>query len=554
MKKDKERDGKIRIIPLGGLGAVGKNITLIEYNDDILIIDCGIMFPTEEMPGIDFLIPDFSYLFKNKARIKGLIVTHGHEDHIGAIPFLLQKINVPIYGTKLSLGLIQSRLTERPPSEEPRFIEISPRDIQHIGAFRVEFIRVNHSIVGGVGLAITTDIGTIIHTGDFKIDFSPVDGEVTDIYRFAEYGEKGVLLLMSDSTNAEREGFTRSESGLSDKMIEVFAPAKGRIIVATFASNIHRIQQVLDVAQRFNRKVAISGYSMLKNIEISTTLGYLNYREDLFVTMEEAGNLPEKKVVVICTGTQGEPMSALTRIANGTHKNLVAQRGDTVVITASVIPGNERMVTNIVNSLMELGAEVYYDQTEAIHVSGHGSAKELKLMISVTKPQFFMPVHGEYKHLRAHARIAESLKIKPSRILIAGNGDILELTRKSFHREGSIELSEIYVDGNEIGDVSSSIIKDRHRMSTDGVLFVTVVIAEGMLMRTPDIEMRGFMEDHRGDILNILKKDIEDRVHRMLKDGMGEHDVQAGISKTIKNLVFKVTRRNPLIVVQVLDV
>ena len=553
-KKEKEKDGKILIIPLGGLGAVGKIITAIEHNDDFIIIDCGIMFPTEEMPGVDFLIPDFSYLIKNKSRVKGLIVTHGHEDHIGAIPFLLQHLNVPIYGTKLTLGLIQSRLTERPPSEEPKFIEISPRDIQHVGCFRIEFIRVNHSIVGGVGLAITTDIGTIIHTGDFKIDFSPVDGEVTDIYRFAEYGEKGVLLLMSDSTNAEREGFTRSESGLMEKMIDVFAPAKGRIIVATFASNIHRIQQVLDVAQRFNRKVAISGYSMLKNVEISTTLGFLNYREDLFVTMEEAATLPDKKVVVICTGTQGEPMSALTRIANGSHKNLTAQRGDTVVITASVIPGNERMVTNIVNSLMELGAEVYYDQTEAIHVSGHGSAKELKLMISITKPQFFMPVHGEYKHLRAHARIAESLKIKPSRILIAGNGDVLELTKKGFRKEGSIELAQIYVDGNEIGDVSSSIIKDRHRMSTDGIILISITIAEGMLLRRPDIETRGFMENKISDIISVLQKDIEDKVHRMLKDNMKERDIELGISKGIKNLVFKVSRRNPIIVVQVLDV
>ncbi len=365
----------VKVIPLGGLEGIGKNITLFEYKNEIIIVDCGIMFPTEETPGIDYIIPDFNYIRKNKSKVKAILVTHGHEDHIGAIPYLLQEVSVPLYATKLTIGLIQSRLEEIPPKKDPEFIEITPRDRLLIGNYTIEFIKVNHSIIGGVGLAIQTDIGTIIHTGDFKIDFSPVDGDVTDIFRFADYGEKGVLLLMSDSTNAGREGFTRSESVLIDKLTSIFSSANGRIIVATFASNIHRIQQVMDVAQRYNRKVVISGLTMQKNVEIANSLGYLNYRDGLIIDISEASTLPNKKLVIIGTGSQGEPMSALYRMAYGTHRHFFAERGDTVIITASVIPGNERMVTNVVNSLMKMGAEVYYDQDDDIHVSGHGSSK-----------------------------------------------------------------------------------------------------------------------------------------------------------------------------------
>jgi ribonuclease J len=422
-------------------------MTLFEYKNEIIIIDCGIMFPNEETPGIDFIIPDFSYIVQNKKKVKAILITHGHEDHIGAIPYLLKAVNAPIYGTKLTLGLIQNRLEEQPPATKPQLIEVQPRETKKLGVFSVEFIHVNHSIIGGIALAIQTDIGTIIHTGDFKIDFSPVDGEVLDIYKFAEYGEKGVLLLMSDSTNSTRHGFSKSESILVDKLTNIFSSANGRIIIATFASNIHRIQQVLDIAQRFNRKVAISGMSLLKNIEISKTLGYLNIKDDLIINIDHANSLPEKKLVVIGTGTQGEPMSALFRMATGSHRHFKAQKGDTIIITASIIPGNERLVTNIINSLMSLGANVYYDQNEDIHVSGHASSKELKLMIAMTKPKFFMPIHGEYRHLKAHAEIAETLKIKSARIKIASCGDVLELTQNSFKCTDSLPLSQIYVDG-----------------------------------------------------------------------------------------------------------
>jgi len=544
----------IKIIPFGGLGYIGKNMTLFEYRDSIIIVDCGIMFPSEDMPGIDYVIPDFTYLIKNKNKIKGLVVTHGHEDHIGAVPFLLQHMNIPIYATKLTIGLIQSRLIERPAREEPVFHEVSPRDRIHIGSFMIEFIRVNHSIIDGVGLAIQTDIGSIIHSGDYKIDFSPVDSNVTDIYRFADYGEKGVLLLMSDSTNAEREGFTKSESVLVKKLIEIFSSARGRIIVTTFASNIHRIQQVFDVSQRYNRKVLISGLTMQKNIEIAHSMGYLKFKDDLIIDVKHANSLPEKRIVVIGTGSQGEPMSALARIANGTHRHLTAQKGDTVIITASVIPGNERTVTNIINTLMKLGADVYYDQDEDIHVSGHGSTKELKLLISITRPKFFMPIHGEYKHLKAHAKIAESLNIKPGNIIIAENGNVLELTKSTFAKTGTIPLAQMYVDGNEIGDITNSVITERHVMSTEGVFIVFIVLSEGLLLRDPDIVSRGFLNDGNEKALTSIKKQSKEIATRLLKTNVSQDDLRFSLKKDLTKYINKLTKRDPIIEIVVVEV
>ncbi|HPS56602.1 MAG TPA: ribonuclease J [Spirochaetota bacterium] len=554
MKNLSKDNGTVKIIPIGGLGAIGKNMTVFMQNDEMIIVDCGIMFPRDEMPGIDYIIPDFTFVKQNRDKVKGIILTHGHEDHIGAISFLLQEVKAPIYATRLTIGLIQSRLEERPLKYEPKFIEVEPRGTETIGSFVVEFIRVNHSIIGGVGLAIQTVAGTIIHTGDFKIDFSPVDGEVTDIYRFAHYGEKGVMLLLSDSTNAEKQGFTKSESSIMDKLSDIFSDSKGRIIVASFASNIQRIQQVLDTAQKYNRKVVISGLTMQKNIEIAHTLGFLDIRDDLIISFEEASKQTNKKIVIIGTGTQGEPMSALARMAFGTHRNFIAERGDTVIITASVIPGNERMVTNIVNALMEVGVNVYYDKDEDIHVSGHGSSKELKLMLTITKPRFFMPVHGEFKHLKKHADIAESLNMKPANILIAKNGDILELSKKHFKKIDKIKLSEMYVDGTEIGDVASDVIRERHMMSTDGILFVTAVISQGMPMSEPEIVSRGFISHENTKIHAALKKDIEEKIKKMLRERSGAEAIQDFLQRSLKNTVYKLTRRNPLIVVRVVEV
>jgi ribonuclease J len=434
------------------------------------------------------------------------------------------------------------------------FHEVVPGSQVPVGSFVVEFLRINHSIIDGVAIGLKTPVGTIIHTGDFKIDYSPVDGKVIDLYRFAEYGEQGVLLLMSDSTNAERKGYTRSESVLGDKLVEIFSSARGRIIVATFASNIHRIQQVLDAARKYNRRVVISGTTMEKNIEIAHNLGYLKYSRDLIIDIKEANSYPDKKLVIICTGSQGEPMSALSRMATGSHKHLIAGSGDTVVVTASVIPGNERMVYNVINALMKPGAEVYYEQDEDIHVSGHASQEELKLMLSLTRPKFFMPIHGEYRHLRAHARIAESLGIKPGNIILAENGSILELTRKSFEKTGNLQLNQIFVDGPDIEDMGSGMIKERRVMSSDGAIIITAVISEGMLLREPEVIARGFISARNARVLDMIKRESGDQIHKMLSDGAGEREISAFLRKNLKNTVFKLTRRNPLLEVQILEV
>jgi len=551
MRKKTQPDKKITIIPLGGLGAIGKNITLIEYKKEIIVIDCGISFPDDETPGVDLIIPDFSYVRENRKKIKAMIITHGHEDHIGGIPYFLREVNVPIYATRLTQGLIQSRLAEHPLGADVTFVEVKPRDVHNIGKFAVEFIRVNHSVSDGVALAITTSTGTIIHTGDFKIDFSPVDGEVIDLYKFAEYGERGVLLLLSDSTNAEKEGFTKSESSLSEKLIDIFSSARGRIIVATFASNIHRIQQVIDTAKRFNRKVVISGISMQKNVEISTNLGYLNVKDDALVELEQAKLFPENKLVIIGTGTQGEPMSAMSRMAFGTHKHFKIKKGDTVIITASIIPGNEKMLYNVINMMMSLGAEVYNDE---IHVSGHASINELELMLTVTKPKFFMPIHGEYRHLKAHAKLAENIGIRPSNIMIAENGDILELGQNSFITKGKIELSRIYVHGSETGDTSDHVISDRQTMSNDGVLILTLTISGGFIVKMPKITTRGVFDEESNNFIDRIKTDVLMRARKMLKDNQNVHEIEEILKRSLRNFLYKLTKRNSLIIVQVIEV
>ncbi len=548
------KEKKLKIIPLGGLSAIGKNMALFEYGNEIIIVDCGIQFPSEDMPGVDLLIPDFAYVKKNRARVKGIIITHGHEDHIGAIPYLLKEVDAPIYATRITIGLIQSRLEEKRPGGDVSFVEVSPRDVVHIGAFMVEFIRVNHSIIDGVGLAVTTPAGVVIHTGDYKIDFSPVDREVTDLYRFADYGEKGVLLLMSDSTNAERRGYTRSESVLGPKLIDIFSSSKGRIFVATFASNINRIQQVLDTAQKYNRRVVVSGATMQKNIEIARTLGCLKYRDDLVTEAKESDKLTDKRIVVLCTGTQGEPMSALTRMAAGAHRNFVIGEGDTVVITASIIPGNDRMVNNVINSLLRLGAEVYYEEDEDIHVSGHGSQEELKLMIALTRPRFFMPIHGEYRHLKAHAGLAESLGIKRTGIILAQNGDIIALSEKSWSREGKLELKEMFVDGGMVYDMESGVIRERHTLSTDGILIATLVISKNRVIAGPDIVTRGFVAPRDGKFQETIAAFIEEHADKMLYDGSRARDIGQFLRKNLRNQVYRLSKMNPIIELQVIEV
>ena len=540
------KEKKIRIIPIGGLHAIGGNMLVIEYDNEMIIIDCGISFPNGETPGIDFMIPDFTYILENKHKVKGIIITHGHEDHIGAIPFFLQKINVPVYATKLTLGLVASRLAERPVSQHT-FIEIEPRDTIHIGPFIIEFLLVNHSIIDGVGLAIKTPLGIIIHTGDFKIDYSPVDGKVADLHRFAEYGQQDVLLLISDSTNATKPGYTPSEIILKKKLLEIFARSKGRIFVASFASNIHRIQQVLEASQKYNRKVVISGTTMQKNVEIATELGYLQYKKDLIIDAKDTGKYTHKKLVVLCTGSQGEPMSALHRMANGTHKHFRISAGDTVVITASVIPGNERMVYNVINSLMQLGALVYYEQDEDIHVSGHASQEELKLMITLTQPKYFLPVHGEYRHLKAHAALAESLNIKPKDIIVAKNGDIIELTDKSFEKRGSIPLSTVYVDGNYIGDITDEVIAERKTLSSDGVIVISIVIGDGLLLYPPAIIAKGFIGLKNDKFLQVLQKELSATIEKHLAQNASSENLSVAVKKLVKMIAHRFTNNTPLV-------
>ncbi|MFW6365381.1 MAG: ribonuclease J, partial [Spirochaetota bacterium] len=508
----------IRVIPLGGLDAIGRNMTLFETDDTIIIVDCGIMFPTPEMPGIDFVIPDFTYLEQNKHKVKALFITHAHEDHIGAVPFLLKKINVPIYGSKLTTGFIKKRLEERPTGSNPVFNELVPGDLYNVGPFQIEPITVNHSIVDGMGLAIRNPVGTIVHTGDFKIDHTPEDGKLTDMGRFAHYGDEGVLLLMSDSTNAERPGYTGTEKKLNNRLFDIFTESKGRIIVATFASNINRIQQVLNTAQKYNRKVIISGRSMQMNIEIARSLGYLTYKDGLIVDLKEASTLPHRKQTIICTGTQGEPLSALTRISNGTHKHFKGSSGDTIVVTASVIPGNERTIGNVINSLLKLGATVHYERAKDLHVSGHASQEELKLMMSLTRPRFFMPIHGEYKHLRAHASIAEEMNIKPNGIQVACIGDILELTKRHFRKIGQIQTRTVYTEGNHIGDISSDIIRERQTISTEGVILVHVILSNGMLMTHPQFVTKGFSPALEKGFMENLEREINRQLDIMLQD------------------------------------
>ena len=545
---------KVKVIPIGGLDAIGRNITLFEYEDSILIVDCGLMFPTSEMPGVDYIIPDFDYIVRNRHKVKGLVITHGHEDHIGGVPFLLQKINVPIYGTKLTLGLIRSRLEEKAPGERPEFIEIAPRETFQAGAFRVEFLRVNHSIADSVALAIKTPAGVIIHTGDFKIDHAPADSKLSDLYRFAEYGEQGVLLLMSDSTNAERPGYTGSENVIDATLSDTFSNAKGRIVLATFASNINRIQQVLDAAQKFNRKVVISGRSMQKNIEIAKTLGYLNFKDNLIIELGEAKATQDKKLVIICTGTQGEPMSALTRMANGTHKHFIIGPSDRVIITASVIPGNERLVSSVINQLLRLGSDVYYEQARDIHVSGHASQEELKLMIALTKPKFFMPIHGEYKQLKAHGRIAESLGIKPNNISLAQNGEVLTLTNDSFKKTDAFPIRNVFVDGSHIGDLDSDIIKDRQSLSTEGIVIATVVVQQGMLASTPEVVMKGFAADEGDQIHQMLVREVEHRLSRGGEGGASAHEIRSNVKKSLKALIYRSLMREPVVEVIVTEI
>ena len=481
------KSGCLKIIPLGGLGEIGKNIMVLSYEDDIIVIDSGLMFPDDEMLGIDLVIPDVTYLAEHKKQIRAIILTHGHEDHIGGLPYILREINVPIYGTKLTLGLLEAKLKESSYVDHVETHCVSAGQTVKLGKFKVEFIRVSHSIADVVALGIRTPVGNIVHTGDFKLDQTPLNNQTTDYHKFAELGKEGVLVLMSDSTNAERPGYTLSEQVVADTFDETFRKAKERIIIASFASNIHRIQLAITTAARYKRKAAVVGRSMVNVVNIARELGYLKVPEGTLIELEELMNYPKHKIVVLTTGSQGEPMSALTRMAMCDHKRIEIIPGDTVIISASPIPGNEKMVHRTIDHLFRQGAQVIYEAVSGVHVSGHASQEELKLMLNLVKPKFFIPVHGEYRHLIKHAQLAEDVGIPRKNIFVVENGQVLEFTRTQGAVAGRVTAGRVLVDGLGVGDVGNIVLRDRRQLSQDGLVIIVLTINQdsGEIMSGP---------------------------------------------------------------------
>lgn len=553
-----KNDQKLLIIPLGGLGEIGKNMTVIQYEREILVIDAGLMFPEEEMLGVDMVIPDITYLVENKEMVKGILITHGHEDHIGALPYVLQQINVPIYGTKLTMGLVEGKLKEAKFKKSINMNVINPPASVKIGSLNVEFFRVNHSIPDSVGIAIHTPLGTVCHTGDFKFDQTPVDGKIADLHKLAELGSKGVLVLLSDSTNAERQGYTMSEKVVGGTIEEIFSKAKGRIIVATFATNIHRIQQVFDAAFKFGRKVAVVGRSMVNTVNIALNLGYLSIPKNLMMELDEINKLSKEKVVIITTGSQGEPMSALTRMAMSEHKKVEIIPGDTVLIAATPIPGNEKLVARTIDHLFKQGAEVIYEAISGVHVSGHASQEELKLMLNLVKPKYFVPVHGEYRHLIHHANLAKEVGIPEKNIFIAENGRIVEFTKNSARLAGKVTAGKVMVDGLGVGDVGNIVLRDRKQLAQDGILIVVVTIDKETteVVAGPDIISRGFVYVRESEELMEQSKEIvRQALTKCQEEKVTEWSmIKSQVRDTLGKFLFEQTHRRPMILPIIMEV
>jgi len=548
----------LRIIPLGGLGEIGLNMMAMEYDDSIIVVDCGLMFPEDYMLGIDIVIPDITYLKKNKEKVKAFIITHGHEDHTGALPFVLRDIKVPIYGTALTLGLIKEKLEEYNLDKETEFITVKPRGDVSIGPFDIEFIRVSHSIADGVGLAIKTPAGIVIHTGDFKLDQTPVDGEVLDYARFSEYGEEGVLLLLSDSTNVEKEGYTVSEREIGTTFEEIFRKSQGRIIVAAFSSNIHRIQQVMDVADKFGRKVVLNGRSMVANVGIARELGYLKIPDGLVLDLRELDGLPPQRAVLLTTGSQGEPMSALTRMAMDDHKHIKVRGGDTVVLSSKFIPGHEKAISNMMNHLYRRGAEVIYEKVSEIHVSGHASQEELKIMLNMVKPKYFIPVHGEYRHLVKHSQLAEKVGVKKENIILAEDGDVVEITMDGIAVKEKVESGKVFVDGKGVGDVGDMVLKDRKHLSQDGLVIAILALNEktGEVIYGPDIVTRGLVfEKESAELLEGAKNAVLAMLGTINIEAKTDWlEVKEEIRKTLRRFFNKALERKPVILPLIVEI
>ena len=554
----KNEKAKVKIIPLGGVNEIGKNLTAIEYKNDIVIIDCGLRFPDEDMFGIDLVIPDITYLIKNRERVTGIFLTHGHEDHIGALPYVLKQLNVPVYGTKLTLGIVETKLKEHGLLSTTELIKVKPRDVIRLNYVSVEFIKTNHSIADSVAIAIHTPLGVVLHTGDFKVDYTPIDGEPMDFARFSELGKKGVLVMMADSTNVERPGYTMSERVVGESLVKIFGKAKGRIIIATFASNIHRIQQIIEAGKIYGRKVAVSGRSMENNMQVAMELGYIDVDKETLIGIDHINKYNDDELVVITTGSQGEPMSALSRMASSDHRKVNIKQGDTVIISATPIPGNEKLVSRVINQLFKNGAEVIYESLAQIHVSGHAYQEELKLMQALVKPKFFIPVHGEHRHLKKHGELAMTVGLPEENLIIADIGDVIEVTRNSIKKNGSVVAGQVFVDGLGVGDVGNIVLRDRKHLSQDGILTVVVTLSKEnkSIVAGPDIISRGFvyvreseplMEEAREIVKSILLECEEKKINDWAT-------LKSRVRDELRSYLYEKTKRKPMILPIIMEI
>jgi len=542
---------KLKIIALGGLNEVGKNLTVFEYGQDMIIVDCGLGFPDDDMYGVDIVIPDVTYLVKNHQKIRGIILTHGHEDHIGALPYVMREINAPVFATPLTAGLTEIKLAEHGLLEKTALEVRKPGDKISLGCFKVEFIHVNHSIPDAVALAIKTPVGMIIHTSDFKIDTTPVSGGMINIARFGELGQRGVLALLSDSTNVEKPGYSHSERNVGERLDELFNGCNNRIIVTTFASNVHRVQQVIDCAVKYGRHVAVTGRSMENAMRVSAELECIKVPDGLLMELSQIKNLPPEKIVIITTGSQGEPMSALYRMAFAGHRQIEIKSGDRVILSSSAVPGNERMVSKVIDELFRRGADVVYDKTTDLHVSGHAYQEELKMVMALTKPKFFIPVHGEQRHLSTHAKIAKQMGIIPKNIMVSDIGHVVELNSKSISRNGTVPSGKVLVDGTGVGDVGSVVLRDRKHLAQDGMVVVIVNLSseDGSLVTSPDILTRGFIYVKESEeLMRELKEVVVETIEGCLAENVSDWAaLRSSIKRSLSEHLYKKTKRKPMI-------
>jgi len=555
----KNNKASLRLIPLGGLGEVGKNMLVVEYGGDMILVDAGLMFPEDEMLGIDLVLPDFTYVKRNRDKLKGIVLTHGHEDHTGALPYLLREVKAPVYGTRLTLGLVKVKLEEYGLLNSTQLVEIHPNNSVNIGCFKLEFFRMSHSIPDGVGIAIHTPVGLVVHSGDFKLDQTPIDGHIIGFDKLSYFSKKGVLALLSDSTNSEMPGYTPSERIVGETLHKIFEGANGRVVVASFASHLHRLQQVIDTAHNFGRKLAVTGRTMTNNIAIASELGYLNIPKKMLIHPAEMKRFSPKQLCVLSTGSQGEPLSALARMANHEHKWIEIAEGDTVIISASAVPGNEKSISQTIDRLFRCGARVHYESVSGVHVSGHGAQEELKLIINLVKPKYFIPIHGEYRHLKLHAELALELGIPKKNVFIAGNGDVVE-----FNNEGKACMKErvtagaVLVDGLGVGDIGDVVLRDRQQLASDGILIVVVTIdrQNGQIIAGPDLVTRGFVYvKESGELLDEARERVVKTLERTAADSITDWGVlKADVRKTLSSFIYDKIKRRPMIMPIIVEV